>query len=373
MARRNSIDFRREEVTQILNCWRYGVCCSVIGVGSAGKTNLLQHLLEMEVRTSYLGGDAGSIIPIVIDANMLTPLPLSSGHNALEHTCWAGFELILHRLIISLYPFTGFSKTDVEQVYEAYHAIQDGTNPTLYMKSLRFVEQALHITVARDLKIVFLLDEFDEMIRQMPPVFLQSLRGLRDGFKGYVSYTAFTRAPLPALIARHHEGASGEAFSELFTDHTLYLAGYHARDAMAMLNTLNQRRTSPVSEAKLRAIIALTGGFAGLTRAAFQLADQLDESVEVEAQAQRLVTRVNIRAECLAIWRGLTTGEQQIVKAAARQSAYTIAAETEDAISQLIQKQLLRLLTRDGSPTLQIAPPLFQLFVQRQLYREAAA
>lgn len=386
MVRRNDPDFRREEVSQILNCWRHGLSCSVIGVGSAGKTNLLQHLLDKDVQAAYLGADGGSLVAVVIDANMLTPLPFISPHDAahseqfiladdrsLEHACWSGFELMLHRLIVSLYPlFTSFPRVDVDHIYEMYHAIQDGTNPTLYLKSIRFVEEALNTSVAHGLKIVFLLDEFDELIRLMPPVFLQSLRGLRDRFKGRVSYTTFTRAPVPTLIARHHAAASGEAFSELFTDHTLYLAGYQPRDAMAMLTTLNQRRTQPVSEAKMRFIVTLTGGFAGLTRAALQAASQIDESQDTEAQAQALALIPAIRAECLAIWRGLTTGEQQIVRATTRQSAYTIDADTEDAISQLIQKQLLRLLNKQGKAQLQIVPPLFHAFVQRQLYRDAA-
>ncbi|HXW00348.1 MAG TPA: hypothetical protein VEC93_18155, partial [Anaerolineae bacterium] len=47
--------YRQAEVNQILTALQAGDSCSVVGVGSVGKSNLLRFLGQDEVRQAYLG------------------------------------------------------------------------------------------------------------------------------------------------------------------------------------------------------------------------------------------------------------------------------------------------------------------------------
>jgi hypothetical protein len=48
--RRQPLDYRQEEVGRIMHRWNAGESCSLVGVGSVGKSNLMQHLANPEVR-----------------------------------------------------------------------------------------------------------------------------------------------------------------------------------------------------------------------------------------------------------------------------------------------------------------------------------
>jgi hypothetical protein len=362
-----ALHFREEIAAPLFHAWRAGLSCSVIGVGSAGKTNLLQHIVRADVRAAYLGEhDGARTIPIVIDANILTPLPalLDADDESVMHRCWAGLELLLHRLIVSTYRLPALRER-VPALYDRYEKMQNGADPTLYLEAVRSFEHALSLVLAADLRVVFVFDEFDELIRQMPLTFFRALRGLRDRNKGLLSYTTFTRAPIGTLIERHHAGQPCEAFSELFTDNTLYLAGYSSRDALEMLDSLNSRAVRPLTRAQLETMRELGGGFAGLTRALYRAAAARAQP-DAPLTADDMLGHSAVVLDCLAIWRGLTATEQEILRAVARQiRKYTFStAHAEEAMGLLIQKQLLQ--TSGGQ--LVIIPPVFRAFIEKRLY-----
>ena len=44
--RKQPLEFRKEEVSYVMKRWQAAESCALIGVGSVGKTNLLQHLID---------------------------------------------------------------------------------------------------------------------------------------------------------------------------------------------------------------------------------------------------------------------------------------------------------------------------------------
>jgi len=357
--------YRREEVDLIARKWQHGLSCSIVGVGSAGKSNLLQHLLEPTTRSIYLGETAAMLYPVVIDSNLLGPLTPLDQPDAEQMRCWSGYELMLHQTYMALYPFRQLSAETNERFRASYTALHEGGNPLLSYMALRYFELALSALIDSGLRLVFIFDEFDEMLYQLPPRFFQALRGLRDGHKRRLSYTAFTRSPLPILTEQMRRQAALEPFTELFTDHLIYLGPFNQTDADQMLAELNEK-VDPRWPAEMLALLRqATGGYAGMLRAGFSALPALSHTITTpEQMAAFLVTFPAPVTEVVTLWKGLTVSEQKLLKAVSMQRKYTITDETRSALQMLLQKRLLR-LDRNTDPALSIQPPLLAEFIRR--------
>jgi GTPase SAR1 family protein len=360
-------EFRREEVTQIIQSWDAGEAISLVGIGSVGKTNLIQHLTDAQVRRAYLDDSVNQLYVVVIDANMLGPLPSPTVAESDQIRCWAGFELMMHRLFLAFYPFPQLSPEESKRFYDTYQMLQDGTNPLYAYMSIRYFELGLEYLMRKDLKIVFIFDEFEEMLKQMPPKFFQLLRGLRDIYKGKLIYTTFSRSPLPTLVERYKLPLlETESFIELFNDNVIYIGPYNETDARQMVQSLAQRKKTQHPDLANALLLEATGRYAGLLRAGFNLLDDMNtlnwSAQTTETFAELLATRQPIRIECQSIWMGLNRSEQYVLKAVVRLQTYAVSEETEYAVNMLVQKRLLR--TGKGESRLIIDPPVFRAYIR---------
>ena len=146
---------------------------------------------------------------------------------------------MMHRLFLAFYPFDMLPDAEANRFYETYLALQNGTNPLFTYMALRYFEVGLQFFMRQDYKIVFLFDEFDEMLRQLPVKFFQTLRGIRDANKRNLLYITFTRSPLPTLLERFEIPMLDiEPFIELFNDNVYYVGPYNDKDARKMYNEL---------------------------------------------------------------------------------------------------------------------------------------
>src|SRR5262245_45367888 len=137
-TRKQPLDFRKEEVGRIMERWRAAESCSLVGVGSVGKSNLLQHLADTDVQTYYMQvAEINHFKAVIIDPSLLGPLPIA-GVNMDQVRCWAGYELMMHRLFLAFYPFELLSKEEARQFVDTYQALQDGTNPLYAYMGLRY-------------------------------------------------------------------------------------------------------------------------------------------------------------------------------------------------------------------------------------------
>jgi hypothetical protein len=354
-------------VKRIFRTWQAGDASSIVGVGSVGKSNLLRHLADETTVRTQLGDDAQHTRIIIVDANLLGPLPPPNQPDSEQYRCWAGFELIMHRMFISLYPFSQLSSDDARRFYEAYQGLQDGSNPLFAYMGVRYFELGLELFLRSGLKLVFLFDEFEELLRQMPPKFFQMLRGLRDQRKGQVVYTTFSRSSIPTLVERMAlDVLALEPFVELFSDHVVYVGPYNEADGKAMLLSLAQKLGVSYSDLINGLVLTATGRFAGLLRAAYAAlpdAQTVDwEKQTAETLGAWLISQESVRAECNSIWMGLNPSEQLVLKAATKVQTYSINKDTENAVSMLVQKKLLR-VSRQPEHTLTVEPPVFRSFM----------
>jgi hypothetical protein len=361
-TRQYDVDFRKEEVEYIMKHVAGSTSCSLVGIGSVGKSNLIQHLTDPNVHEHYLGADpAKKLKTIVIDANMLGPLPPDKDD---PMRCWAGYELMMHRLFLAFYPFDMLSDTEASRFYETYLALQNGTNPLYTYMALRYFEVGIQFFIRQGYKIVFLFDEFDEMLKQLPVKFYQTLRGIRDSNKRNLVYITFTRSPLPTLIERFEIPMLDiEPFSELFTDNVYYVGPYNEKDAGKMYSELTSRRQKTYPDNVRQMLLEATGRYAGLLRAGFASLEELNltQISTTDALAEVLAARSAVRTECKTIWTSLNRSEQYVLKAVARLTPYNVSAETELAVTMLVQKRLLKL--DKNQQRLEIQPPVFRVFV----------
>jgi hypothetical protein len=361
--RKQPFDFRKEEVGYVMKRWQAAESCTLIGVGSVGKSNLLQHLADEEVQKYYLGEKAARIKAIIIDPNMLGPLPAPEAGNE-PFRCWAGYELMMHRLYLAFYPLDLLGEQDALNFYETYQQLQDGSNPLYTYMGLRYFELGLEFFLRRGIHLVFMFDEFEELLRQMPVKFFQTLRGLRDNHKNNLTFLTFARAPLTVLGDRLKVPmAEFEPFAELFTDNGYYVGPYNEVDGRAMIDRLlsrNQKGSYPPHVADF--LLYASGRYAGLLRAAFRMLDTLGsiqpEEVYSERLVEKLCSRPSVRIECETIWRSLTPAEQNALQVVAGITNQT-TPDKELAITMLVQKRLVRV----DHKALYIEPPLFRVFV----------
>lgn len=362
--RKQSLDFRKDEIKYVMSRWQAGESCSLVGVGSIGKSNLIHHLCDVDVQHHYLNQEQASrLVTVLIDPNLLGPLPSSEAHDSELFRCWAGYELMMHRLFLRFYPLDYLGE-DADNFNQAYQALQDGSNPLFSYMGLRYFEIALELLIRRGLQIVFLFDEFEDLLQQLPARFFQTLRGLRDNHKGNVQFMTFTRSPLPVLVNRLGlPDLKLEPFVELFTDNLYFVGPYNEADARDMISRLAKRNLKAAYPESVTAfILQASGAYAGLLRAVFRCADLLNDITQEDRVLAKLIERRSVQSECEVIWKSLTQPEQDTLKAIARRPQPEMNEEIKSAIGLLAQKRLLSV--DQAQQRLYIEPPLLNLYVQ---------
>lgn len=368
-ARALPIDFRQQEVGRIMERWRAAESCSLVGVGSVGKSNLLLHLANPQVQAAYMKeAQVRQFKAILIDPSLMVPLPPKTAENE-PLRCWAGYELLMHRLFIAFHDTGVLNETETRQFYETYQLLQSGTNPMFAYMGLRYFELGLEYFMRRGFHIVFMFDEFEEMLRELPVKFFLTLRGLRDANKKQLSYLTFTRMPIPSVLERERiDPLSIEPFVELFTDNTYYIGPYDDVDARRMVEELMVRNHIEYDEYTVNFLLWATGRFAGLLRAGFRALETMPDlspsalMTRSDKLAAQLAGKLPIQTECRTIWLSLSDTERQVLKVACGLAPLQRDEHTEAAVRMLVSKSLLKL---DENNNLYVDPPVFKYFVSQ--------
>ncbi len=355
-----NLNYREAEIRWTFSKLNAGNSCALVGVGSVGKSNLIRHLLRDDVRKFHLGADADALRLVYIDPNnMLEPLPTSNGVSA--PGAWAGYEILTHRLYRHFHPlFAKMPPNVAEEFYEVYQNLLDGENPLAAHVALRNFEHCIDLITAQGARLVFVFDEFDAMLRELPVRFFRTLRGVRDDHKYDLMYITVTRKALADLIAENNYDYDGlEPFIELFSDNTRFISAFSDRDANAMAQELAERLNIACPPALQALIVRVSGGHAGLLRAAFSAAPELVEGLTEDEASERLVRQRGVQAECNTIWLSLNPREQEAL--------LTIIGKRQEPVDPravevrtLAEKQLIR----QQGDWMTVAPPMFRTYLR---------
>ncbi|NWF70943.1 MAG: hypothetical protein HXY40_17800 [Chloroflexi bacterium] len=361
MTGRYSPNFRKKETDFVLGCWRKSESCSLVGVGSSGKSNLLRHLTAAPFKRAEK--DDSLFRAVMIDPKMLSPIVVSEAPEAIR--CWAGYELMIHHLYMAFYPFEMFSPQEIDSLNNSYQAFQDTKNPLYAYISVRHFEFALSLFMRHDVQIVFMFDEFEEMLKHLPVRFFLTLRGMRDAYKRQLSFLTFTRAPLPDLIAAYNiDTLHIEPFSEIFTDNQVFVGLYEEADARAMVKDVLHRYGKQVPDAAAQFLLWASGGHAGLLRTGAKVLDTLDLSLlqnQPDDALKLFAAKEALRAENTILWHSLSAPERRLLKtlSVANPKVDLEAADTKATFELLLNKGLLIVHNR----RVLLHPPVFQQYV----------
>jgi hypothetical protein len=291
------LEFRAEIIQQIVNQIESVESCSIVGVGSSGKSNVAHHLVRKDVCAKYFGTNATRIFMLYINCTPYAHRPIPEFYlyilDQLGH--------IIDELNDAFTPL----RAQVSTLWRDAQA-------NLAQLAKHNLDEALTAVVqAGAERIVLILDDCDKLIADASPVLFSDLRELRDNHKTCMVYVTLTRRELAFLRT---ETPEFEEFFELFSPagHTFSLLPYNETDGFEMLRRLAVKQHPPrqLSPFDLQRLYELAGGHAGLLRSIF-FAYHL-RSIDLLALdiVERLAADVDVEEECGKIWASLETDEQ---------------------------------------------------------------
>lgn len=333
------LTFRATEVKAIMDCLRAGDSCSVVGIGSVGKSNLLRFLQREDVGRHYLGQESAAYLFVYLDLNKL-----------LKPSRWGLFELMLHQLLLALTERSA-DETALKRIDELHQRATE--SHTRYL-ALRYLDRAVSIVCNQlGLRLVFLGDEFDGLCRTMSPPGFAALRALRDDYKYHLMYVLATRLELRRLRT---EPGEIEALEELVSSSTIWLGPYAEEDTRSTLQQLEARYKLKLDKQSTRQVLQASGGHPGLLREVYRIIRRRPADF-----SEAIAGDPAVLDECGRIWFSIPPKEQQVMINLAR--AAPIPPDQFDILEHLVRKGLVTEAQTSGH---QLFSPLLTAFVRQQ-------
>ncbi len=311
-----------------------GEHCSIVGFNNMGKTAVLR----------AIPGLLPDVLAVYIDCNRV-----------LEWTELGFYELVVRSILDRLPPDAG-CRAETQRVHTTLVA------PTTMLEDAFAFVNAVRCVIDAMGRVVFLLDEFDDLLRRLDARVFLNLRGLADQYGTNLSYVTATSHRLPLIRA------DVEPFYELFNYRTRYLAPFTQEESRKHVLAYAEQLGVTVDDADVAFIYTQAGGHPGLLRAITYLFSELsDEGVAPGAERRRqaearLARSPNVQDECAAIWNELLPIEQDALA-----QALSGQEPAEPAATYLRAKHLLH----SGPRGEQLLGPVFADYVSRQRHVQA--
>ena len=283
------ITYRQEIAAPLFDRIRAGGSCAVVGAASMGKSRLLQFLLRAEVRRHYLGADAENTLLAWVDCNRMA-----------EISEWGLYELLLTALVEAV------EQGEREPLLQLRREAILEHNALLAQRN---VEIALKILCQEEeLRVVFILDEFDESYQCLSAQTLANRRSLRDMNKYWLTFVLFTRDALDNLRSPDDV----QSFYELFSRNHIGLIPYSNDDAQRVIAQQAARRIHQLSGAPTNYalhVCELSGGHPGLIVAL--LHGLTCSAPHAESWQEWALHLPGVLEECRKLWEGLRVEERR--------------------------------------------------------------
>lgn len=345
------ITFRRELITKLLATLTAGESCSLVGVGSSGKSNVARHLARRDVLEYHLGARASSRLAALVNCTDLS-----------EYTPPALHRLMLEALAKAMQQATHLPAQAQEQVAALFDQAIEASSPERVRSN--FKDALVCAFTAGVDQIFILLDDFDHVVQSAPSPVLNGLRPFRDDHKGRLAYATFTRRELAYLRPE----AEFQEFYELVAPNTVAIGPLSDADARAMIQQLGAQwdLAARLPAAAVERLIELSGRHPGLIRAILTAMRHHDRIRLAEPEAlDRLKTHVDVEPECKNIWESLEPEERDDLIAIHQQRSPYGAG-----LGPLRHKELIR---PHPTGSYRIFSPIFAAFVAAQASSSDAA
>jgi hypothetical protein len=337
---------RETDLQQVVTCVRQGQCCSVVAPSNMGKSLLLKSLSQDEVRLACASGQHNAPVTVFADC-------LEAGDN--EH---AFYELLLRRTVDELESCSAPAAT-VGTLRAMHHELLR-TTTAITVRSL-FATSMRELARWREVRLVVILDEFDDVFSGLPPWPFRQLRALRDALGDQLVYVTGTSRGLERLRA----DAETHEFRELFHLHTMVLRPLSKVDAIRLVAHLAAKQGSVPNNEQEALTVRLAGGHPGLLECLCSMASQGGpESVTLaKAEMPELSEQEPIQMECRQLWGELEQEERDGLLAFLGGGRAAL-----DESRQLALKTKGLLVTAEGGVAA-VFSPLFEAFLRTELRR----
>lgn len=279
---RYPLDYRREVVEHIFAATAGGYSMCLVGLAGSGKSNLVTFTRQPEVVRHYAADPAAAESTTVC---WMSCLQAADSPARFYAEMLNGLEPAAEKIGYSL-PTIGAGSGYVEVRAAVRHLCQAGGQ-----------------------RIVFVLDEFESLIRQQPLYFFEELRNVRDEVRtpprfAYVFITH--RMPHRVVGSQPFENSS---LYRLIADNMVAFGPYRPADARSMLEVMVAREKLTIEAVERDRILMLTGGHAGLM---FGLVTAIKPRFNVPARRlmELATTAGPVRKACEHIWRHLHSTER---------------------------------------------------------------
>jgi hypothetical protein len=315
------VTYRAREMKILAGWIQAGESGSIIGLAGAGKSNLLGFLSHRpEVIQPYLPADFGHLVLVQVDLNNLPGNDLATL-----------FRVILRSLYEARGQLVSIEEALATPVETLYRKVEEKTDPFLSQSALR---EALLLFQEQAIRLVLVLDPFDQFCATATGQVLDNLRGLRDSFKDTLSFLIGLRREV-AYIRNPVE--LGELF-EIVDTHQCWLGPMDKADARWVVGQVEAAINRTFSATQVDRLIELTGGYPALLRAASLWLAQVSPVPEMDAWADRLLAEASIQNRLRELRQGLTGEEEAALSALQMALIITSATDRQETMRQISQK-----------------------------------
>ncbi|PJF39363.1 MAG: hypothetical protein CUN54_08880 [Phototrophicales bacterium] len=315
-------EFQMADQNYVFQQIRAGEFCELVGIGSVGKSNFVRLIIRPDVKAQHLHDSAPYNLMIMLNPHAL--LTIEGGARTYAGKTWAGYELMFSRLRrelitlenLQLLPENSEGQTIVDSV-ESYYRNFFMSEQLIVQAGIRHLEDMIYEVLRLDdaWNVIFIFDEFEQFIQRLPAHFFQTLRGLRDDYKGRVMYITTSRKPLDELARDHYKDNQAEylvieGFTELFHGFTHYLGPLDDFSAQFNIGRYERRNGRQLHNQAAQDLMRVTGNHVGLLRRGFQTALQWQSGYQLNQFINALLDTRGIQRECEGIYRSLTPEEK---------------------------------------------------------------
>ncbi|MEZ4706214.1 MAG: winged helix-turn-helix domain-containing protein [Caldilineaceae bacterium] len=286
--------YRQEQIATVAAWAQSGESGVLVGGAGMGKSNLLGFLTTRpDALQLHMPAHAADTHIIRFDSNSLPAFTVAYFYRG---------------LLFALREGAGQFGAECFDAVEAIIQAQADWNDA-FLVHAALVQAHAAILQRTAGRLLWLLDRFDEACAQLDVQALNTLRNLRDRFKGRLCYVMATRQPL----ARLRDPAEFDELYELFAGRTGWVGCMVERDVRWVASQMAERLHTTFSDMQVQQLQAVTGGLpAFLKEGSIALAQGgLDANASVAALAQQLLARPEFQRICGEIWRELSPDEQQ--------------------------------------------------------------
>jgi DNA-binding response OmpR family regulator len=317
----------------------------VIGGSGVGKSNLAGFLgSRPDVINSYTDGKAARYCFLRLDINNLPGLN--------DRYFYRGLIQLLQETAEALGP----------EIHRAMTSLaQNPINWNDTFEVLVRLQKAHELLIRQaDASIIWLLDRFDMACRDFEAQTLNSLRSLRDRFKGQLCYIVFTRYPL----ARLRNPREIDEFYEIVVANTCWVGPMVERDARWVARQMAERLDTVLVEPVVAQLIEVTGGLPAFMKSACLALTEgaIDPGQSAQEWVEPLLSRPEFERNCQEIWTDLTPEEQNILAALSAGAAETIV---DAAAAAYLEQTGLLARSKPGAKAA-IFSPIFETFIKQR-------